>query len=50
VFLSYVVDMIKELMSYSKYRSVKVINNLAKPGSIHKEVNYIHYIYNKTKN
>jgi hypothetical protein len=31
------------LMSYPKWRSVKVINNPARPGSIHKEVNYINY-------
>jgi hypothetical protein len=34
-------DMIKELMSYPKCRSVEVINNLARPGSNHREVNYI---------
>jgi hypothetical protein len=28
-------------MSYPKCRSVEVINNLARPGLIHKEVNYI---------
>jgi len=36
-----VCDMIKELMSYPKCRSVTVINNLARPGSNHREVNYI---------
>ena len=36
-------DTIKELMSYPKCRSVKVINNLARPGSIHKEINFINY-------
>jgi len=36
-------DTIKELMSYPKSRSVKVINNLARLRSIHKEVNYINY-------
>jgi hydroxypyruvate isomerase len=41
-------DTIKELMSYPKYRSVKVINNPARSGSIYREVNYI-YIYNLTK-
>jgi hypothetical protein len=38
------VDMIKELMSYPKFKSVKVINKPTRPGSIHREVNYI-YIY-----
>jgi len=33
----------KELMSYPKCRSVKVINNPTKPGSNHREVNYINY-------
>jgi len=33
--------MIKRLMSYSKYKSVEVINNLARPESNHREVNYI---------
>jgi len=33
----------KELMSYPKCRSVKVINNPARPGSNHREVNYINY-------
>jgi len=36
-------DTIKELMSYPKCRSVKVINNPARPGSNHMEVNYINY-------
>jgi hypothetical protein len=36
-------DTIKELISYPKCRSVKVINNSARPGSIHREVNYINY-------
>jgi len=31
-----ITDMIKELISYLKCRSVEVINNPAKPGSIHK--------------
>jgi exopolyphosphatase/pppGpp-phosphohydrolase len=35
--------MIKELMSYPKCRSVTVINNAARPGSNHREVNYINY-------
>ena len=38
-------DMIKQLMFYPKCRSIKVINNLARPGQIHREVNYINYIY-----
>jgi hypothetical protein len=33
-------DMIKRLMSYPKCKSVKVINNPARPGSNHREVNY----------
>jgi hypothetical protein len=36
-------DTIKRLMSSSKCRSVEIINNPAKPGSNHKEVNYINY-------
>jgi hypothetical protein len=36
-------DMTKELMSSPKYRSVKVINNPARPGSNHREVNCINY-------
>ena len=36
-------DTTKRLMSSSKCRSVEVINNLARPGSNHKEVNYINY-------
>jgi len=36
-------DTIKELMSYSKCRSVEVINNLTRSGSNHREVNYINY-------
>jgi hypothetical protein len=36
-------DTIKELMSSPKYRSVEVINNPARPGSIHREVNCINY-------
>jgi len=43
VFGGWLTDTIKELMSYPKYRSVKVINNPAKSGSNHKEVNYINY-------
>jgi hypothetical protein len=31
----------KSLMSYPKCRSVEVINNPARPGSNHREVNYI---------
>jgi hypothetical protein len=38
-----VTDMIKELMSSPKCRSVEVINNLARPGSNHMEVNCINY-------
>jgi hypothetical protein len=34
-------DMIKIFMSYPKCRSVKIINNPARPGSNHREVNYI---------
>ena len=36
-------DTIKRLISYSKCRSVKVINNPARPRSIHREVNYINH-------
>jgi len=36
-------DTIKELMSYPKCRSVKVINNPARLGSNHREINYINY-------
>jgi hypothetical protein len=36
-------DTIKRLTSSPKCRSVEVINNLARPGSNHKEVNYINY-------
>jgi len=35
------VDTIKRLISYPNYRSVEVINNLARLGSNHREVNYI---------
>ena len=35
-------DTIKELKSYPKCRSVKVINNPARLGSNHREVNYIY--------
>jgi len=38
---SIVADTIKELMSYPKCRSVKIINNPARPGWNHREVNYI---------
>jgi len=34
-------DTIKKLMSYPECRSVKVINNSTRPGSNHREVNYI---------
>jgi hypothetical protein len=36
-------DTIKELMSFPKCRNVEVINNPAKLGSNHKEINYINY-------
>jgi hypothetical protein len=36
-------DTTKRLMSSPKCRSVEVINNPARPGSNHKEVNYINY-------
>jgi hypothetical protein len=36
-------DTTKRLMSFSKCRSVKVINNPTKPGSNHREVNCINY-------
>jgi len=39
--LYFTTDTIKELMSYPKCRSVIVINNPARPGSNHREVNYI---------
>jgi hypothetical protein len=39
----FVIDTTKRLMSSPKCRSVKVIKNPAKPGSIHREVNYINY-------
>jgi len=42
--------MIKELMSYPKCRSVTVINNPARPGSNHREVNYINYNNNNNNN
>jgi hypothetical protein len=38
-----VADTTKELMSSLKCRSVEVINNLARPGSNHREVNCINY-------
>jgi hypothetical protein len=34
-------DTIKRLISYPNCRSVEVINNSARPGSNHREVNYI---------
>jgi len=43
-------DTIKEFMSYPKCRSVTVINNPARPGSNHKEVNYINYNNNNKNN
>jgi hypothetical protein len=36
-----ILDTIKELMSSPKCRSVEVINNSARPGSNHREVNCI---------
>ena len=36
-------DTTKRLMSYPKCRSVEVINNPARPGSNHREVNCINY-------
>jgi hypothetical protein len=36
-------DTIKELMSFLKCRNVEVINNPARLGSNHREVNYINY-------
>jgi hypothetical protein len=36
-------DTTKRLMSTLKCRSVEVINNPARPGSNHREVNYINY-------
>jgi len=37
------IDTTKRLMSSPKCRSVEVINNLARPGSNHREVNCINY-------
>ena len=37
-------DKTKRLMHSPKYSSVEVINNPARPGSNHREVNYINYI------
>jgi len=37
-------------MSYPKCRNVTVINNPARPGSNHKEVNYINYNNNNNNN
>ena len=37
-------------MSSPKCRSVEVINNPTRPGSNHKEVNYINYINNNNNN
>jgi hypothetical protein len=34
-------DTIKKLLSYPKCRSVEVINNPVRPGSNHREMNYI---------
>jgi hypothetical protein len=36
-------DTTKRLMSSPKWRSVEVINNPARPGSNHREVNCINY-------
>jgi len=41
--INVVIDTIKRLMSSPKCRSVEVINNPARPGSNHREVNYINY-------
>jgi hypothetical protein len=38
--MSIPVDMTKRLMYYPKCKSVEVINNPARPGSNHREVNY----------
>ena len=38
-----IIDMTKRLMSSPKCRSVEVINNPARPGSNHREVNCINY-------
>ena len=35
--------MTKRLISSLKYKSVEIINNPLRPGSNHKEVNYINY-------
>ena len=40
---SIVIDTTKRLMSSPKCRSVEVINNPARPGSNHREVNCINY-------
>jgi hypothetical protein len=37
------IDTTKELMSSPKCRSVEVINNPVRPGSNHREFNYINY-------
>ena len=44
------VDTTKRLMSSPKCRSVEVINNPARPGSNHREVNYINYNNNNNNN
>jgi len=43
-------DTIKELMSYPKCKSVTVINNPARPGSNHREVNYNNNNNNENNN
>jgi len=43
-------DTIKALMSYPKCRSVTVINNPTRPGSNHREVNYINNNNNNNNN
>jgi exopolyphosphatase/pppGpp-phosphohydrolase len=43
-------DTTKRLMSSRKRRSVEVINNPARPGSNHKEVNCINYSYQQHNN
>jgi hypothetical protein len=40
---SLMINTIKELMSYPECRSVEVINNPARPGLNHREVNCINY-------
>jgi len=44
------IDTTKRLMSSPKCRSVEVINNPARPGSNHREVNYINNNNNNNSN